>query len=553
MQRIFAEATTIGDLVDRAAATSDGDAIVFPEERVTFPELAALSDRFARSLRGLGVGPRDKVGILMPNQLDFVAAVVGASKLGAVPVPINGRFKEHELSHVVAHADITVLLSAAGPETAVDYPALLAGVFPDAALQDPGSLRIESAPLLRALVHLNGERAGFLARAEFDAGAQGVDEAEVRELQARVRIRDVALLMYTSGTTAKPKGCLLSHEALVRHGANVQRTKFAMSSEDRFWDPLPMFHIGGITPMLGCLGLGATFVHAGHFDPLVSLHQLEDERCTVAYPAFDLIWLAMLDHPRYPEFDLSRLRLVQSITTPERMRDLQRRMPWAKFVTSFGATECASNLTLGGADDDEETRTDTLGTLVPGMELKIIDPESGEEQATGTVGELCLRGYAMFEGYYKDPGQTALAVDPEGWFHTGDLGSLDERGRLGYSGRLKDMLKVGGENVAAIEIEDYLVGHPAVNIVQVVAAPDARYTEVPAAFVQLTPGQELTEEELQQFCIGQIATFKVPRYVRFLTEWPMSGTKIQKFVLRERISAELEQAGITEAPKVTSG
>ena len=551
MQRVFAEATTIGDLVDRAAATSDGDAIVFPDERVTFPELAALSDRFARSLRGLGVRPHDKVGILMPNQLDFVATVVGASKLGAIPVPINGRFKEHELSHVVAHADITVLLSAAGPEATVDYPALLAGVFPDAALQDPGSLRVESAPLLRALVHLNGERPGFLSRTAFDAAAQGVGEDEIRALQARVRIRDVALLMYTSGTTAKPKGCLLSHEALVRHGANVQRTKFLMTSGDRFWDPLPMFHIGGITPMLGCLGLGATFVHAGHFDPLVSLHQLQDERCTVAYPAFDLIWLALLDHPRYQEFDLSRLRLVQSITTPERMRDLQRRMPWAKFVTSFGATECSSNLTLGGADDDEQTRTDTLGTLVPGMELKIVDPETGEEQAHGVIGELCLRGYAMFEGYYKDPEQTALAVDVEGWFHTGDLGSLDEHGRLAYSGRLKDMLKVGGENVAAIEIEDYLVRHPAVNIVQVVAAPDARYTEVPAAFVQLAPGQELTEDELQQFCIGQIATFKVPRYVRFVTDWPMSGTKIQKFVLREHIAAELEERGIREAPKVT--
>jgi fatty-acyl-CoA synthase len=551
--RVFVEATTIGDLVDRAAAAWDGDAIVFPEERVTFPELAALTDDFARSLRGLGVGPRDKVGILMPNQLEFVAAVIGASKLGAIPVPINGRFKEHELGHVVAHADITVLLSAAAPDAAVDYPALLAGVFPDAPSEDPSSLRVESAPLLRALVHLNGERPGFLGRAAFDAAAERVGEDEIRELQARVRVRDVALLMYTSGTTAKPKGCLLSHEALVRHGANVQRTKFLMSSEDRFWDPLPMFHIGGITPMLGCLGLGAAFVHAGHFDPLVSLHQLQDDRCTVAYPAFDLIWLAILDHPRYAEFDLSRLRLVQSITTPERMRDLQRRMPWAKFVTSFGATECASNLTLGGADDDEQTRTDTLGTLVPGMELKVVDPESGEEQPAGATGELCFRGYAMFEGYYKDPDQTAATVDKDGWFHTGDLGSVDELGRLGYSGRLKDMLKVGGENVAAIEIEDYLVRHPAVNIVQVVAAPDARYTEVPAAFVQLAPGQQLTETELQQFCIGHIATFKVPRYVRFVTGWPMSGTKIQKFVLREQIAAELEERGIREAPKLTSG
>jgi len=553
VQSVPIAATTIGDLVDGAAADSDGDAVVFPGERVTFPELADLTDGFARSLRGLGVGPGDKVGILMPNQLDFVAALVGASKLGAVPVPINGRFKEHELSHVIAHADIRVLLTAAGPDQTVDFPALVAGVFPDAAGQEPGALRLDSAPLLHALVHLNGERPGFLDREGFAAAVDGVALDEVKLLQSRVRIRDVAMLMYTSGTTAKPKGCLLTHEALVRHGANVQRSKFLMTAADRFWDPLPMFHIGGITPMLGCFGLRAAFVHAGHFDPLVSLHQLRNERCTVAYPAFDLIWLAILDHPRYAEFDLSRLRLVQSITTPERMRDLQRRMPWAKFVTSFGATECASNLTLGAADDDEQTRTDTLGTVVPGMELKIVDPETGEERRQGETGELYLRGYAMFEGYYKDPEQTAHTVDEDGWFHTGDLGSLDEKGRLTYAGRLKDMLKVGGENVAAIEIEDYLVRHPAVNIVQVVAAPDARYTEVPAAFVQLAPGQEVSEEELQQFCTGHIATFKVPRYVRFVTDWPMSGTKIQKFVLREQIAQELEARGIAEAPKITSG
>ena len=553
MQRVFIEGTTVGDLVDRAAAEASGDAVVFPGERVTFPQLAELTDRVARSLRALGVGPQDKVGILMPNQLDFVAALLGASKLGAVPVPINGRFKAHELSHVVAHADIRVLLSAAGPEDAVDFPALLGQVFPDAAGQVPGRLRLESAPLLRTLVHMNGEQAGFLTRDTFDAVGDSIPEEEIRTLQSRVRIRDVAMLMYTSGTTAKPKGCLLTHEAIVRHGANVQRSKFLMTAEDRFWDPLPMFHIGGIVPLLGCLGLRAAFVHAGHFDPLVSLHQLQDERCTVAYPAFDLIWLAILDHPRYPEFDLSRLRVVQSITTPERMRDLQRRMPWAAFVTSFGATECASNLTLGAADEPEDVRIDTLGTVLPGMELKIVDPQTGVERQAGEVGELCLRGYARFEAYFKDPEQTALAIDADGWFHTGDLGSLDENGYLRYSGRLKDMLKVGGENVAAIEIEDYLVRHPAVNIVQVVGAPDARYEEVPAAFVQLAPGHEPTEQELIDFCIGQIATFKVPRYVRFVSEWPMSGTKIQKFVLSERIARELEEQGIREAPKVARG
>jgi fatty-acyl-CoA synthase len=227
-------------------------------------------------------------------------------------------------------------------------------------------------------------------------------------------------------------------------------------------------------------------------------------------------------------------------------------MPWAVEVTSFGCTESASNTTLGAADDPEELRLSTLGTVVPGMELKIVDHETGNELLPNEVGELCLRGYARFEGYYKDPEQTARAIDADGWFHTGDLGSLDEHGYLRYSGRLKDMLKVGGENVASIEIEDYLVRHPAVNIAQVVGAPDARYDEVPAAFVELKPGHSATADELIAFCVGKIATYKVPRYVRIVDEWPMSGTKIKKFVLREQIAMELAQLGISEAPKIDS-
>lgn len=551
MTRVWIEATTVGDLIDRAGAECDGDAVAFPDERVTYPELAALTDRFARSLRGLGVGPGDKVGILMPNSLDFVAGLVGAAKLGAVAVPVNGRFKAHELSHVIAHADIRVLLTAAGPEASVDYPALLEEVFPDASSQEGADLRLEAAPELRRIVHLNGERPGFTTRETFERGAGLVADEEIRTLQQRVRIRDVAMLMYTSGTTARPKGCLLTHEAIVRHGGTVARSKFLMSSEDRFWDPLPLFHIGGIVPLLGCISVRAAFCHAGHFDPGVSLRQLERERCTVAYPAFDLIWLAILDHPDYPKADLSRLRLVQSITTPERLRDLQERMPWVSLVTSFGATECSSNLTLPQPDDSEEVRINTLGTPVPGMEIKAVDPVSAEERPAGEVGELLLRGYACFEGYYKEPELTAQAIDADGWFHTGDLGRIDEDGRLVYAGRAKDMLKVGGENVAAIEVEDFLVRHPAVNIVQVVSAPDARYDEVPAAFVQLAPGQTVGEQELIDFCRGKIATFKVPRYVRFVEEWPMSGTKIQKFVLRERIARELEAKGISEAPKIS--
>jgi fatty-acyl-CoA synthase len=534
---MWIEATTLGDLVDRTAAwRGNHDALVFPDARVTYTGLAAATDGFARSFRALGAGPGVKIGILMPNCLDFALALFGAAKLGAIPVPVNGRFKSHELGYVFGHADIEILVVAAGPEGTTDYARLVAEMLP-----------ADEAPGLRHVVDL-----GPGTRAEFLRLGDDVDPAEVRTLQQRVRIRDVALLMYTSGTTSRPKGCMLTHEAIVRHGINVQRTKFHATEDDRFWDPLPLFHIGGIVPMLGCLGIGATYYHAGHFDPDQALATLEDERITLAYPAFETIWLQVLDHPRFPTADLSALRLIQNIAIPERLQQMHDRLPTAQQVSSFGATECSSNLTLPDPDDPLDVRITTLGTPVPGMEIRIVDPESGAECEAGVVGELCLRGYARFEGYYKDPELTATAIDDGGWFHTGDLASIDGDGRLIYAGRLKDMLKVGGENVSALEVEDYLARHPAVQIVQVVGVPDARYEEVAAAFIELRSGTQATEAEIIDFCVGKIATFKIPRYVRFVGEWPMSGTKIQKFRLRESLSDELQQKGIAEAPRIDS-
>lgn len=548
--RSWIEVTTVGDLLDRAASSTDADAVVFPDVRATYPELSAATSRFARMLLGLGVKPGEKVGILMPNSLDYVIALLGAMKLGAIAVPVNGRFKRHELTQVIAHADVRVLVVAAGAVEATDYPRLITSAFPKIAECDSQGLELQEAPALKHVVDLGGASPGFLTRAELEQAGEGVAATEVDALQARVRVRDIALLMYTSGTTSKPKGCMLTHEAIVRQAANVALTKFLLTSEDVFWDPLPLFHCGGLIPMLGCFSVGAQYCHAGHFDPDVALEMLQRERCTVAYPAFDTIWTGILNHPRLKDADLSSLRLIQSIVTPERLAQYEAIMPWAAQVSSYGSTESATNLTLSRPDDPYEVRMHTLGTPVEGMEIKIVDPESGSERPTGEVGELCFRGYALFEGYYKDPELTAASIDRDGWFHTGDLGEVDEEGRFVYAGRLKDMLKVGGENVSALEVEDYLSRHPAIDIVQVVAAPDARYQEVPAAFVQLKPKASASEQEIIAFCVGQIATFKVPRYVRFVTEWPMSGTKIQKFQLREQITKELERAGISEAPRV---
>jgi fatty-acyl-CoA synthase len=534
---MWIQVTTVGDLLDARAQTSTRDALVMPGTRLSYPSLSVESDRFAAALLGLGVRPGDKVGVLMPNSVDYVCALLGIVKLGAVAVPVNGRFKAHECGHVVSHGDLSVLLVASDPH-GTDYAALVGEV-----------LAAGTPPLLRHVVDLSGSTPGFLDRAAFDAAAVAVDVAEVKRLQRRVRVRDVALLMYTSGTTARPKGCLLTHEALVRQATAVARTRFMLTDADAFWDPLPLFHCGGIVPMLGCFAVGATYVHAGHFEPGQALRMIADERCTVLYPAFETIWLAVLDHPDFATTDLGAVRLIQNICTPERLAQFEARMPWARQVSSYGSTECATNLTLPLPDDPYEVRMSTLGRPVEGMEIRIVDPDTGSEVRPGVMGELCFRGYSAFEGYYKDPEQTAATIDADRWVHTGDRAMTDPGGNLVYGGRIKDMLKVGGENVAAIEIEDYLARHPAVGIAQVVAAPDARYGEVPAAFIQVTAGATVTEQDIVDHCLGSIATFKVPRYVRFVTEWPLSGTKIQKFVLRDRIAAELTALGITEAPR----
>ncbi len=542
------------DLLDRQAQlTPDRTFLVLPDERLTFGQLADRAQYFGRVMLGLGVRRGDTVGILLPTMADFVAIMFGALKVGAVPVLMNARFKSRELHHVVTNGDITIIFTATSVAEAVDFPALLDEAFPAIADHSDGPLQLDDAPRLRHVVLVDSApRRGYLGVADIaDAAARG-DDADVALRQSRVSPRDVGLIMYTSGTTASPKGAMLSQEALVRQGDLVARTRFGLDRDDALWTPLPLFHIGGMGHVLTAMSAGCTLVHAGHFDADRALRQLRDERCTVATPAFETMWLQVLDHPDFRPDDLDALRLVVAIGVPERLRAMQDRLPNAPIVTTFGGTEATSHLCIALAEDPPETRLTTGGQPLPGIEVRITDPDTGVDRPIGERGEIRYRGWNRFIGYYNEPELTANAIDADGWFHSGDLGRLDADGRLTYVGRIKDMLKVGGENVAAAEVEDYLVTHPAVQIVQVVSAPDAHYTEVPAAFIELKPGVEATESEIIDFCRGQISTFKVPRYVRFLDEWPMSGTKIKKYELRERIAAELTAAGIESAPRITS-
>jgi fatty-acyl-CoA synthase len=514
---------TLADHVDRAATKwPDLEALVFGADRATFASFAERTATFARALRARGIAHGDRVGVLMPNILDTLVAIYGTSRLGAIPVPINNRFRAPELAYVFAHAGIRVLITATGP---------LAAESRAAGAQD-------------AVVHGEPSWEEFLS--------DQADAAAVVRMQRRVAVSDVAMLMYTSGTTASPKGCRLSHEALVRTGRVFGEQRFPMRAGDRQFNPLPLFHLATILPFNGCLAVGAAMIGMEHFEPGAALRLLQDERCTVAFPAFTLIWQAMLEHPDFAGADLSNVRLVNVNGDPEVTRPFAARTPHTVQISPYGATEGGGVIALSHADDTLEQRIGSAGRPFDGIEARIVDPETGAPLGPDEPGEITYRGWSLFYGYHDDPVATEQAFDADGYFHSGDLGSIDADGRLTYIGRLKDVLKVGGENVGAAEIEALLAKHPAVAVAQVVAAPDARYHEVPCAYVELRPGATAAEDELIEHCLGKIATFKVPRYVRVVTEWPMSGTKIQKFVLREWIAAELAQAGITQAEKVRS-
>ena len=393
---------------------------------------------------------------------------------------------------------------------------------------------------------------GFTAEADFAAAAARVADGDLQRRRQLVKVRDPAVVMYTSGTAAEPKGALLTHEALIRFAAGTRDTRFFLTPEDRIWTALPMFHIGGIAFSVATIYAGATLCHTGFFQPQVALDQIESMRCTIVLAAFETIWLPVVNLPDFTGRDLSSVRIVMAVGVPERLRDMASRMPHATQVSCFGMTEASSFLSLNYLTDTLEQRVRTGGHPMPGMECRVVDPVTGVDLPPDTEGELLFRGSNCFSGYLNDPELTAQVFDDEGWFHTSDVATMDPGGRVTFISRLKDMLKVGGENVSAAEVESYLLRHPAVGIVQVVSAPDDYYVEVPAAFIQLKPDATVTEEEIIAFCVGKIATFRVPRYVRFVTEWPMSGTKIKKAILREMIAADLKEKGITRAAKIST-
>lgn len=538
----WTDVVPMGDLLLRSAARHpDRVAVAFPGEHHTFGHLYERASQVARGLIALGVRPGQHVGLLEQNSVEYVEGLFGISLTGAVAIPINARHKTSELRYIIENGDMVALLTTAAEASAyLDFIDLVGKSLPSLTLAtEPRDLDVLEAPRLRHVVALRGRPAlpGVLNRAGLVALAEDVDMTVLHEARNKVRLRDAAMILYTSGTTANPKGCVLSHEAVARGPLHRALHRYGTGNADVTWGAGPLYHVGCLSPFLGSIGAGGTYVTDTYFEPGRALALMAEEKANVAFPWFPGIMQPLLDHPDLDPELLKGLQSILVIGPRPMIEQVQATFPNAEMIAACGMTEAAGIYALSDRTETVAERSEAQGKAAPGIELRIVDILTGEDVPDGTMGEILLRGYCVMTEYYKDPAETARAIDDEGWLHTGDLYTRTPDGRVIFDGRLKDMLKVGGENVATIEIESFLCSHPAVRMASVVGRPDGRLDEVPVAFVEVEAGHSVTPEEIRDFCRGQISNYKIPAEVIFVdsAEWPMSTTKIDKRGLRARL------------------
>ena len=559
--------TTIGDLLDRQAEQfGDNDALIHVDwdVRYTYREFRAECDRVARGLMALGINKGDHVGIWATNYPEWVVAQFATAKIGAVLVTVNPAYRTHELEYLLQQSDVAALILIGNFRTS-DYVAMLGQVVPELAHSIPGQLHCEKLPHLRNVIFVPpyAEAGGFPARecppgmfawSDIQARGEEISPAALARRQRECRPDDVACIMYTSGTTGNPKGAMLTHHNLVSNASYVA-DGLRFTEADRLCIPVPFYHcFGSSISTLGCVTRGAAMVvPSEYFDPGKTLAAVEKERCTALH-GVPTMFIAELEHPDFDRFDLGPLHTGMMAGSPcpiEVMRQVIDRMGAREMTVGYGLTEASPVITLTSSDDTIERRVATVGPAIPHVEVRIADPDTGGGLPTGEQGELWARSFMNMKGYYKMPEATGAAIDAEGWLHTGDLATVDADGYYRITGRLKDMIIRGGENVYPREIEEFLYTNPKVADVQVIGVPDPRFGEEIMAWVMLKAEQEATAEEIKEFCRGRIAYYKVPRYVRFVSEFPMTVTgKIQKFVMREISIRELqleEAAGIETA------
>ncbi|MCA1644820.1 MAG: AMP-binding protein [Chloroflexi bacterium] len=526
-------------------------AVLCDGEKVTYGELAKLAERAARGLVRIGIQPDDKVALWAPNSVSFLAITLGATRIGAVVVPVNTRLRAEEVAYTLQQSEsVALVLQQRHGQT--DFVQLLDSICPDVRRARVGQITSEAFPFLKHAVCLDAEPPGFWTYAELlrtSAAAHVDDDMRLRAAEANVTPDDLAFIQYTSGSTAFPKGAMLSHNSVVRNAWHFGEA-LVLQPSDVYVSPMPFFHVGGlVTAALCCFVHGATLVAQGHFDAEHMLRLIEAERATVL-GGVETNFLMAMDHPGFAAYDLSSLHKCIVLGTGEFVQRVHDEMRIPSVCTLYGISEASPNVSIVRVGEPLEVSLRTMGRPQPEVEVRIVDLDTDAPLAAGEQGEICVRGWNVMQGYYNNPQETARAIDADGWLHTGDLGTLDQQGYLVFLGRIKNVIRVGGENVSAEDVENVLGGHPKVKLAQVVGAPDPRLQEVCVAYVELKEGQAATAEDLISYCRERLATFKVPRRIRFTDDWPMTGSgKVQRFKLRER-ELQLAQASLASAPGV---
>jgi fatty-acyl-CoA synthase len=536
---------TIGVHFDKAVERwADRDALIVRQQNVrwSYGDLKAKVDAFAAGLLALGLSPGDRVGIWSPNNAEWVVTQFATAKAGLILVNINPAYRLSELDYALNKVGCKAIVTADSFKTS-DYIGMLRELAPEIDRSAPGKLQAKRLPQLTMLIRIgDDEKRGFL-RFDDVLGMGGERHRKrLAELAPKLQFDDPINIQFTSGTTGAPKGATLTHHNILNNGFFIGEAQ-RLTDRDRVCIPVPLYHcFGMVLGNLACITHGAAMVYPSEgFDPLASLEAVEAERCTALY-GVPTMFIAELGHPEFKRFDLSSLRTGIMAGSPcpiEVMKRCVSEMNMSEVTIAYGMTETSPVSTQTSYDDPLERRVGTVGRIHPHVEIKIVDTDD-RIVPPGTPGELCTRGYSVMLGYWDDAERTAEAIDRAGWMHTGDLATLDADGYCNIVGRIKDMVIRGGENVYPREVEEFLFRHPRIEAVQVVGVPDLKYGEELCAWVKLKPDTKATAEEIQSFCKGQIAHYKIPRYVKFVDAFPMTVTgKVQKFIMREETIKEL--------------
>ena len=539
---------TIGACFDKAwSLYPRNDALIVPYQdiRWTYEDLKEKVDAWAAGFIALGLAPGERVGIWAPNCWEWVVTQFATAKAGLILVNINPAYRLAELEYALQKVNCQALITSARFKTS-DYIAMLGELLPELVDAEPGKLKAQKLPDLKWLIRLDDEKSpGFLNFGDVPKSAGDADHKRLGELGTDLQFDDPINIQFTSGTTGAPKAATLTHHNIVNN-AFFTGVQMKLGPQDRMCIPVPMYHcFGMVLGTLCCVAHGATMVFSSPgFSPPATLEVLAAEKCTALH-GVPTMFIAELDEPDFASFDLSSLRTGIMAGAPcpvELMKRVMQDMHLTQITIAYGMTETGPVSFQTSVDDPVERRVTTVGRALAHTEIKIVDDE-GRIVPRGTAGELLTRGYCVMPGYWNDPERTAKAIDAAHWIASGDIAMLDEEGYCQIVGRIKDMLIRGGENIFPREIEEFLYTHPKIEQVEVIGVPDAKYGEEVCAWIKLHEGESADEDEVRSFCKDKIAHFKIPRYIRFVDNFPMTVTgKVQKYIMRERMAAELGQS-----------